>query len=267
MMVKGFWGALRIDLQRAFRLPFWLCSIWIAAIHIHSVWLSMVDAYGSVVAVYNEAVTVENYMQGLIPVLVSTVFSTAFLDDYQSEYYRFHLLRSNRTQYIGAKLSVCAISAFLCMWLGLALFLLAARIRFPLFSAEDIERSLNIGYALNGCALLQAGHPFMYLLTAITLRSIAMMLWPLCAMAVSVYVSNRFVVLGAPWLLDYAIGAFESIALQIPYGKRFLEFTTGSASFADPIMAWGQLLIRYIPSITLCAVLFFVGAQRRLKNG
>ena len=91
MMVKGFWGALRIDLQRAFRLPFWLCSIWIAAIHIHSVWLSMVDAYGSVVAVYNEAVTVENYMQGLIPVLVSTVFSTAFLDDYQSEYYRFHL--------------------------------------------------------------------------------------------------------------------------------------------------------------------------------
>ena len=75
-------GALRVDLRRALGLPFWLCVLLIAAVHIRAVWLSFAGEGSSVVALYNESVTIENYMQTLLPVLVSAVFSTSFLEAY-----------------------------------------------------------------------------------------------------------------------------------------------------------------------------------------
>lgn len=262
-------GALRVDLRRALGLPFWLCVLLIAAVHIRAVWLSFAGEGSSVVALYNESVTIENYMQTLLPVLVSAVFSTSFLDDFQSEYYRFQLQRSSRTQYLGSKITTCALSSFLCMWLGLALFLLVARSRFPLLHVEDAERAsrLNDAVALNGIALLRDGRPTAYLLVAITLRSIAMIFWPLCAMAVSANVQNRFVALGAPWLVQYAIGILDTYVLHLSYGTRFSEFTTGSATFTGVGAAFGNLLIRYLPCIVLSAVCFLCSAKRRLKNG
>ena len=110
---------------------------------------------------------------------------------------------------------------------------------------------------------------FAYFLTVITLRSMAMVFWPLCAMAVSAYVPNRFVVLGTPWLVDYFIGASESRIFRSSYGnygRRFAQFTVGSANYMEPGVALIQLLVRYLPCIALCAVLFYLGAKRRLKN-
>ncbi len=262
-----FKGVLSTDLRRAFGPQFCLCVILIAAIHIRAVWLSFNAGWDcSVISLYNEAVTVENYMQTLIPILVSTVFSTAFLDDLHSEFYRFQLMRCTRVQYCGAKLSACALSAFLSMWLGIALFLLTMKSRFPLLISEDIARSYESAYILNGGLLLQKGCPLAYLMMAVSLRSIAMIFWPLCAIAVSAYIPNRFVVLGMPWLLDYAIGMVEFL-FHVPYGIRFIEFTTGSAAIAEPSTALIQLLIRYLPLMAICVAIYCIGAKRRLNNG
>lgn len=261
----GFRGALGMDLRRAFGPQFWLCVVLVAGLHIHANSVSFGGGF-SLVYMYNEAVTIEDYMQNLNLILISTVFSTAFLDDFHSEFYRFQLMRCSRAQYLAAKLSACALSAFLCMWLGNALYLLAMRTSAPLVLSEDIARSYVDAYALNGCALLQEGRPVAYLLTAVTLRSIAMIFWPLCAMAISAYVPNRFVVLGMPWLLMYAIGMAESL-MGVPYGRRFSEFTSGGATFVMPGTALAQLLIRYLPCIAVCAAGFCIGAERRLKNG
>lgn len=270
MKRKGFQGALRSDLRRALGPLFWICVLLIAAVHVGAVWLSFLDSNsGSVISLYDEAVKVENYMQNLLLVLVSAVFSTAFLEDIQSAFYRFQLLRSSRGAYLGAKLSANAISTFACTWLGLALFLLILSMRFPLVEPEDIEK-LHYGTLECMCgALLLRGHPFAYFLTVITLRSMAMVFWPLCAMAVSAYVPNRFVVLGTPWLVDYFIGASESRIFRSSYGnygRRFAQFTVGSANYMEPGVALIQLLVRYLPCIALCAVLFYLGAKRRLKN-
>ena len=175
MKRKGFQGALRSDLRRALGPLFWICVLLIAAVHVGAVWLSFLDSNsGSVISLYDEAVNVENYMQNLLLVLVSAVFSTAFLEDIQSAFYRFQLLRSSRGAYLGAKLSANAISTFACTWLGLALFLLILSMRFPLVEPEDIEK-LHYGTLECMCgALLLRGHPFAYFLTVITLRSMAM---------------------------------------------------------------------------------------------
>lgn len=267
MRCVRFKGVLSTDLRRAFGSRFCLCVVLIAAIHIRSVWFSFNAGWEcSVVSLYNEAVKIENYMQTLIPILVSAVFSTSFLDDLYSEFYRFQLMRCSRAQYFSAKLIACVLSAFLSMWLGMVLFLLAMGSRFPLLMPEDIVLSYESAYMLNGSVFLQKGHSLAYLMTAVTLRSIAMIVWPLCAMAVSAYVPNRFVVLGMPWLLDYAIGMVESLC-RIPYGMRFIEFTTGSAAIAAPGAALVQLLIRYLPLMAICAVIFCTGVGRRLKNG
>ena len=267
MRRRGFSGVFRVDMRRALGLPFWICALLIAAVHIRAVSLSFMNKDYSVVALYNESVTIENYMQSLLPVLVSAVFSTAFLDDLQSEYYRFQLLRSRWSLYLISKIAACVLSAFLCMWLGLALFLAVARCRFPLLMAEDIDRALDSALELNAIELLQQGRPAAYLLTAITLRSIAMIFWPLCAMSASVLVLNRFVVLGTPWLIKYAIGVLDTYFLHTSYGARFSEFTTGSAAFVSVRAAIGNLLVRYLPCMALCVICCYCGGKRRLKNG
>lgn len=73
---------------------FWACVLLIATEHVGAVWLSHLDSNsGGVISLYGEVVNAENYIQNLLLVLVSAVFPTTFLEDTQSAFYRFQLLR------------------------------------------------------------------------------------------------------------------------------------------------------------------------------
>lgn len=267
MKRSGFAGALRMNLKQALGLNALICIVLIAAINLYSVWYDFrySDAADtSVVYIYNTGVLSENFMESLLPILISAVYATSFLQEVESRFYRFQLTRCSRGEYILAKGIACAISAFLCTWLGLGLFLMIVKIRLPLMVTDDLMFFESV--PLNGCELAIHGHPLLYLLNAVTFRSIAMMFWPLCALAASSFVPNRFAVLCAPWIVYYGMGMVDS-ARSVNYGRRFSQMSFGSLEIARVGTAYVNMTVRYFPLMALCMIIFGMMGERRLKNG
>lgn len=184
---------------------------------------------------------------GVLPLFA---FSTSFASEWEQGATSFWLIRTGVRNYSINKVLVSALTGFLTTCLGMLLFILLLRIKFPLF----VFNSTGDPYAY----LLDDGKLMIYLIYNIFHYSLSSALFAVTALWVSTYIPNRFIALASPLALYFVIFRFTT-SLDIP---RYLKINTIVESGYRGETAFNTFLFKLIPVIVLCGLMGFAAVKQ-----
>src|SRR5690625_2125285 len=184
---------------------------------------------------------------GILPLFA---FSTSFASEWEQGATSFWLIRTGVRNYSINKVLVRALTGFLTTCLGMLLFILLLRIKFPLF----VFNSTGDPYAY----LLDDGKPMIYLIYNIFHYSLSSALFAVTALWVSTYIPNRFIALASPLALYFVIFRFMT-GLDIP---QYLKINTIVVGGYRGETAFNTFLFKLIPVIILCGLMGFAAVRQ-----
>lgn len=199
------------------------------------------------------------YFTSMSILCCTTVNCTSFLRDYHSGYYRHNIMRSGKFNYILSKYISCVITGGLILAVGLALFLFVLAIRFPLISDDSyyLELYIRSVETIFPAELLKNGKYVGFFTIYIFLAFIYGALWSGMGIAVSSFITDKYVASFSPYILWFG----SSCVLT---GKLRTEIVfKGNYSVGG---LYGSLLyaILYFGSIVIVlAIMFCKNAERR----
>ena len=131
---------------------------------------------------------------GILPLLP---FAITFASEWEERAVSFWIIRSGVRAYAFSKLMVSAASGFLTTFTGILLHVLLLRTQLPLYTIFQTGDA----YA----ALLDAGKPWTYLLSAAAHLSLSSALFAVMALWISAYIPNKWTALTAPVVLYFVM--------------------------------------------------------------
>lgn len=197
----------------------------------------------------------------LRPIAAALPISFFLMREWGSHYYQMALSRSSCVRYAVSKV-VCAY------FIGFAVPFLANLLLLSTVAVFSPYGVFNAAFGTN-CdlfpTLLAQGKPFLALLLYIAGFSLAGSIWSVVIVGISVFTTNGYVLVAAPFLLERVSSyVLQMIGLKAPLA---LCFDT-SQNYAFRV-AHG-LEIQFAYSVFLCAVagsLVFLGTKRRRQRG
>lgn len=197
----------------------------------------------------------------LRPIAAALPISFFLMREWGSHYYQMVLIRSSRIKYAASKVFCAYLLGFAVPFLADLLLLCTAAICSPswIFGASFGTSSRLFP------ALLAQGKPFLALLLYIAGFSLAGSIWSVVIVSVSVFTTNGYVLVAAPFLLERV----SSYILQM-IGQK-----TPSALCLDTSQNYvfridHGVVILFAYSLFLCAVagiLVFLATKRRQQYG
>lgn len=159
-----------------------------------------------------------------LPFVATLPYGYKFIDEYNSNFFRFSLSRSSYRKYTLTKTVAVVVSAFLAVFLGLILCVAFFAIIAKPIDTNDIlylqlYDTLRVGRTY-GCLL--DINVYLYIITYIFFMSLFASLWPVIGMISSTYIKNRYVSLIMPFIvffLSWQLGG--RIIYFIPEISRF----------------------------------------------
>lgn len=184
---------------------------------------------------------------GILPLFS---FSTSFASEWEQGATSFWLIRTGVRNYSINKILVSALTGFLTTCLGMLLFILLLRIRFPLFVFNNTGDPYTY--------LLDDGKPMIYLIYNIFHYSLSSALFAVTALWVSTYIPNRFIALASPLALYFVIFRFTT-RLNIPQYLKINTIVEGGYHTGVPFQAF---LFKLIPVLVLCGLMGFATVRQ-----
>ena len=138
--------------------------------------------------------------QQLIILMAAIPTAAGFCNDWCCQFIRPVVVRSGVKRYALSKLLVCALSSFLIVMIGMALFF--AFMGFILPAAHPDP--LNAPVPPYG-SLLEGPAPVLYLLCVGSLFALSASLWTVVGLAVSTRLPNKFVAICTPLIASYLV--------------------------------------------------------------
>lgn len=144
-----------------------------------------------------------------ISILCCTALNcTSFLNDYRSEYYRNAVLRSGKRNYTLSKFLSCVITGGLTLALGLVMFILIVRMRFPLIAEDSSYLELYIRDAddrkrIFTSVLLKEGYYVGFFAVQTFLAFLFGALWSAVGICMSALITDRYVASFSPYIIWY----------------------------------------------------------------
>lgn len=142
-----------------------------------------------------------------IPFVASLPYGYRFIDEYNSNYYRFSLSRSGYKKYVFRKTVAVNLSSFLAVFLGLTfavLFLLpfSEKINFNDVFHVQLYNTLVSGRTYG---FLININEYLYIFVCVFFISLFASLWPIIGMIASTYIKNRYVSLIMPFIIFFLL--------------------------------------------------------------
>lgn len=264
---SGLFAALRADCARV--LSSWqlyTAILGVACLNLLNVW----DELQYMLFTIHDKPTVfymyyiHNAMGPYIVVFLCALpFASSFCTDWNNRYARYSVIRSSARSYGWAKVIVTAMTGFLAIFIGTALFLGILAIFLPVYDAgQPITRGPFQ-------ELLSGFGPLAYFAASILFDALGYGFLAVFALWVSTKITNVFVVMSSPIILYYgwqylcgAAGLPDIAVFQHVMDITFLQKKIQDAG-ACMLYAGGYFLIL----ILLFGVLFTAGVKRRMKNG
>lgn len=141
-----------------------------------------------------------------ISILCCTAINcTAFLNDYHSNYYRNCVLRSGKLSYTLSKYLSCVITGGLTLALGLVIFILILKTRFPLVAVDSgcLEQYIRSSDLIFTGKLLEGGHYVGFFAVQTMLAFLFGALWSAVGICLSVFITDKYVASFSPYIIWY----------------------------------------------------------------
>lgn len=185
---------------------------------------------------------------------------TAFLNDYESSFYRGCILRSGKHRYTAAKFLSCVVTGGLILALGLIIFVLILRLRFPLANPNGgIVDSAQHSKSLMG-ELITEGHYVGYFAVLALLSFLYGGMWSAVGLCVSAFIPDKYAASFSPFII------LKFSELFLTGNFYFDNILSGYFDFGG--IAQDLLFaIAYLGTITVVfGVIFCIKAERRCSQ-
>lgn len=180
-------------------------------------------------------------------------FAISFASEWEEKAVSFWIVRTGVVRYTISKIVVSAVSGFMTIVVGMILFILVLRPWFPLFTTVHTDLSYE--------TLMVQGHVYAGLLLYISHFALSGALTAVCAMWISAYLPNRFVVATAPVVL-YFTSLRITGRLELPAYLDPVFWVGGIYNVASPV---ATLLTKLVTVIILCCIMC-VAATLQMKR-
>lgn len=200
------------------------------------------------------------FMTTLAVLCCTALNCTAFLNDYESSFYRGCILRSGKRSYTAAKFLSCVVTGGLILALGLVIFVLILRLRFQLANPDggvvDNARHSKTLMAL----LINGGHYIGYFAVLALLSFLYGGMWSAVGICISAFVPDKYAASFSPFVI-----------------LKFSElFISGNFKFDNIFTAWIDLggisqdiifAVLYLGTVTaILGIIFCIKAERRCSQ-
>jgi len=187
---------------------------------------------------------------------------TSFLKDYQSCYYRSSMLRSGKRNYMISKFLSCVTAGGLTLALGLIIFVLFLRLRFPLIADNSGYLELyvhNADRVFTG-ELLEGGHYIGFFAMYVFLAFLFGAVWSAVGICVSAFITDRYVASFSPYVIQFVLDFILTGKFRTDTIFRG-DYNVGSAA-GSVLFAMGYLGAM----IAVLGIIFCVKAGRRCSD-
>ncbi len=208
--MRTFFKAFLTDLRRRIFSPGFVIMTIIAAL---SYILSSVDELryawnysgADVLYFWNIAQNI-GYFTSVSILCCTAINCTAFLNDYRSNFYRSCVLRSGKLSYTLSKYLSCVVTGGLTLALGLVLFILIMRIKFPFIAEESsyLESYIRSSNTMFTGKILEGGHYFGFFAVQTLLAFLFGALWSSVGICLSAFITDKYVASFSPYIIWYA---------------------------------------------------------------
>ena len=264
---------LRAELYRALRSRTFLLAIIIGVVALafglyqYASFLITNPEYASInppffYNAYDATIWAQQSIIGLIvPVVAVLPFADSLVLDRTSGYLRSVLTRTSYKRYLGAKFMACMLSGGVAVALPLLLLFMCANVIFPrgLNLVEEQQRILSDPHTLGPFGALYRTAPDLYILALVGLAFVFGATYATFGLSISIFATNRYVVLATPWLVYFVVNFVVAIL--------GLERWSPSATYAPHWLnnvGWIQLVVG-LGGLFLASSLVFWTMSRELK--
>ncbi len=187
-----------------------------------------------------------------LPFIASLPYGFNFIDEYNSNFFRFSLSRAGYKKYVLNKCFSVFISAFLAVFLGLLICVAF----FAIFSQEiDLKNisQLQLFETLKSSrvygGLLNISE-YLYMLVCLVFISLFATLWPIIGMLSSTYIKNRYVSVIMPFIVFFLLWQTGGrLASFFPEASGFLMFINvyyGSVGLTGNVMLAPLITLAFV---------------------
>lgn len=194
----------------------------------------------------------------LMPILVAIPYADTYLLEKKNGYLKNVLLKVEKIQYLVVKFITVFVIAGLVISIPLIINLLGTMLFLPSVIPPAPETQQTPLFLTNMWQELYYTHPFLYISSYIGLDFLYAGLFGVIALAVSVFIKNRFLVLITPFILYLLLFLFSELTGKegfVPF-LFLIPAPMLAETHASPI--FGGFIILFLLSV----ITFFIGANK-----
>lgn len=267
---KGlFCRMLRNELYRGLcGMGFWIAVACFVAFEVLSDQALFTGVYSNLSIYETAAYLSASEFQTLLPCVCAVSYALSVVQDMETNYLRFLILRVGETRYLFAKVIAALTSAFGVAFVGLTFTYLLL--------ATQYNLTPQISEWNAGGTLVLEGHIVGYWLLQFAVRSLSLGCWVLLTLAVAAWTRNRYIAVLSPLLFGYMLDILVSLCAQIPvvgtglyqwycaYPYKYIA--SGDAPF---FRAWDYLkafMLAYAPYFVIFILANILVLRKRVKE-
>ena len=185
-----------------------------------------------------------------LPIFCALPYTASFVDEFKSGYIKEYLPRIGVDRYIFGKLSACAVSGGLALFVGVYLFYGIAALVF-----SPMELALEAGVKAEPIAA--------YIFQKALVLFFSGAFWSLCGFTFASLSMSRYMAYASPFILYYVLVILHERYLKdlfVLYPKEWLAMTQMWV-----LDSYGVMILLFVLSCVIC-LLFAAMARRRLSN-
>lgn len=147
------------------------------------------------------------YFTSLSILCCTAINCTSFLNDYHSNYYRNCVLRSGKLRYTLSKYVSCVVAGGLTLAVGLVIFIMILRVKFPLISEDSsyLELYVHSSDSIFTGELLKSGHYIGFFAVQALLAFLFGALWSAVGICMSAFITDKYVATFSPYVVWYTL--------------------------------------------------------------
>lgn len=222
----------------------------------------------SIIAIYSEDSDINStiqifcFVEGsmsslLIMIFAAVPYADCFCDDYENKNNFLQIIRGNLKKYFFSKTLIIVISAIFTTIIGLIIFAIILRSFTPWFTNNGIDGGIAKMSAIG--KYIVSGNYLTFIFLYSLQLSIYLAVLSLIASFISLFISNRLLVLSTPIVASRILSYYSGII----FGKN--AFTIGQLCNAEKGL-WGNNIKSYVYPILIAIIMIvFVQALIYLK--
>lgn len=199
----------------------------------------------------------------ILPIFSTLPYSHSTYDELHTNNFRYRIVRSDLNTYAISKILTCVISSFFSMFLGVCIFILMMRFRYPLVNVQDIYYEI---YSIDDIyGFLLAEHAGIYFLIFIIFLSTFSSIFSVIGLLCSLYFPYKMTIIMAPFIVFFILNEIGA-KLSIPFLRiSFLMY--GKDLFGNVFANIIYVIVVACTSIIVLSKCFLRKLKWKVKNG